>query len=107
MKASVSAWAAWLERRSTTRRSPRTTTRRERPVISATRSGPNASSKLSSTPGTAGRQARWVTQASRSRRDSWLITGAPWSSSTGVRATILSWSSRTSSIRPSGKAPIR
>ena len=105
MKAFVSALAAEALRRSTTRRPSRWITRRLRPVISATSSVPSAASAASSTPGTAGKQASSAINSSRSRRASWLTTGAP-STITGTMVTLPS-SSSTASMAMIGKAPIR
>ena len=77
MKAAVSARLAEAARFSTISRSPLRTTRRERPVTSATMSVPKRWTIWSSAPGTGGSEASFSIKRSRRARALRLSTGWP------------------------------
>ena len=107
MKAAVSARLADAGRERSARRSPRASeilsTRRERPVTSATASCPKCCTIWSSADGTGGSAASFSISASRRATASWQSTGLPSASNTG-RENRLPLSSVNGSCNCTGKA---
>ena len=107
MKAAVSARLADAGRERSARRSPRASeilsTRRDRPVTSATASCPKCCTIWSSADGTGGSAASFSISASRRATASWQSTGLPSPSNTG-RENRLPLSSVNGSCNCTGKA---
>ena len=107
MKAAVSARLADAGRLRSARRSPRASairsTRRDRPVTSATASCPKCCTIWSSADGTGGSAASFSISASRRATASWQSTGLPSPSNTG-RENRLPLSSVNGSWSCTGKA---
>ena len=107
MKAAVSARLADAGRERSAKRSPRASeilsTRRDRPVTSATASSPKCWTIWSSADGTGGNAASFSIRASRRATASWQSTGLPSPSNTG-RENRLPSSSVNGSWSCTGKA---